>query len=280
MIVGLADRGVAGGLHDVRSLVDHHRRVAGADAVRRLARSVGGLHHGGPAGRDRQIAEAHQFARQRDAGAFDALQQILGRACRPQGGAHDAHDFVGRFPAGRMRRENHRVLAFQRIDGDAHRRDVWTRDRNQRGDDACRLGVFDDPLLGNLLDHAHALLTKRIAQDPEHLGAPARLGAAHAAFSHTHLGQPGRRRLVPARPRHGAAQAIHGGLVVMVDVAHRRSRALEEVASERLFLRCNRSRRSGGDGHWDSVPDYGGTRRKMEGVTVTALLQRGVTGAG
>ena len=154
-----------------------------------------------------------------------------GAPAAAQGGAHDAHDFVRRLPAGRVRREDHRVLAFQRVDGDADRRDVGTRDRDQRGDDAGRLRVFDDPLLGNLLDDAHALLTKRVAQDPEHLGAPARLRAAHAAFGHTHLGQPGRRRLVPARPRHSAAQAIHGGLVVMVDVAHRRSRALEEVSA-------------------------------------------------
>ncbi len=58
VIVGLADARVARRLDDVRRLVDHHRRVAGADAVGRLAGAVRGLHHRRAAGRDRQVAGA------------------------------------------------------------------------------------------------------------------------------------------------------------------------------------------------------------------------------
>ena len=88
VVVGLADRGVARGFDDVGGLVDHHRRVAGADAVGRLARAVGGLDHRRAAGRDRQIADRHQLVRERNARLLDALQHVFGNAELLQRRAH------------------------------------------------------------------------------------------------------------------------------------------------------------------------------------------------
>ena len=135
-----------------------------------------------------------------------------------------------------MRREDHRVLALDRVDRDADRRDVRARHRNQRGDDAGRLRVLDDPLLGNLLDDAHALLPQGVAKNAEHLGAALRLGTAHAALVHAHLRELGRRRLVAARPGDRAAQPIDRRLVVGVD---RRHRGLARARAARRAMACS-----------------------------------------
>ena len=81
VVVGLADARVARRLLDVGGLVDDHRRVAGADAVGRLARSVRRLDHRRAAGRDRQIAAAPS-ARCASGmlGRSTHLQHVLGRA--------------------------------------------------------------------------------------------------------------------------------------------------------------------------------------------------------
>ena len=114
VIVGLADRGVLCGLDDVGGLVDHHRRVAGADAVGRFARAIRRFDHRRTAGRNRQIADRHQLVRQRNARLLDTLQDVFGNAKLLQRGAHQAHGLVGRLSARRMRREDHRVFALDR----------------------------------------------------------------------------------------------------------------------------------------------------------------------
>src|SRR5262249_49891994 len=121
------------------------------------------------------------------------------------------------------------------VNSDADRRDVRTRHRYQRRDDAGRLRVLDDPLLGNLFDDADAFLPQRVAQNAEHLGAPLRLGAAHAALGDAHLRELRGRLLVAAGPRDGAAQSVDGGLVVVVDGAHRGAGACEQILRDRLF---------------------------------------------
>ncbi len=82
-------------------LVDDHRGVAGADAVGRLARTVGGLDHRGTAGGDRQIAARHQLVGERNARPLDALQQVVRHAECLQGGAHHPHRLDGRLAARR-----------------------------------------------------------------------------------------------------------------------------------------------------------------------------------
>ena len=129
-----------------------------------------------------------------------------------------------------MRREDHRVLALDRVDRDADRRDVRAGDRNQRGDHARGLRVLDDALFGKLFDDPHALLTQRVAKDAEHLGAAPGLAAAHAALVHAHVGEARRGRLVAAGPRNGAAQAVDRRLIVVCDGRHRGAGARQQRA--------------------------------------------------
>ena len=241
VVVGLADRGVAGGFDDVSGFVDHHRGVAGADAVGRLARTVGGLDHRRPAGGDRQIADRHQLVGERDAWLLDALQHVFRNPSVLQRRAHQPHRFIGRLLARRVRRENHRVLALDRVNGDADRRDVGAGDRNQRADHTRRLGILDDALLRQFLDHAHALLTQRVAKDAEHLGAPFRFAAAHAAFVNAHIGQALGRVGIGPGPAHGLADAIDPRLVVVGNGSHGPARLLKKSTRELGFSSGNRT---------------------------------------
>ena len=114
---------------DVGRFVDHHRGVAGADTVGRPARAVRSAHHRLPAGREREVAVRHQVLRQRDARILDALEQIRGRALASDRLAHHAHHLEGRALRARMRREDHRVQALQRVDAGVRRRefrDSWS----------------------------------------------------------------------------------------------------------------------------------------------------------
>ena len=259
MIVGLADSRVARRFDDVRRFVDDHRGVASAHAVRRLAGAVRGLDHRWSASRDRQVANAHQLARQRNARTLDALQKIFRSAGGPKRGAHDAHNFVGRLLAGRMRREDDGVFALDGVDGDADRGDVRARDRNERGDHARRLGILDDLLFRNLFDDADALLTERIPEDAEHLRAAFRLGAAHPALGDAHLREPGRGCLVASGPRDCAAEAIDRCLVEIFDRAHCCTRSRQQILRSLLFGLCERARFRNCHGHTGSPSRVGGT---------------------
>ena len=98
------------------------------------------------------------------------------------------------------------------------------------------LAYLTMPLLGNLLDDAHALLPQRVAQDALHLGAALRLAAAHAALVDAHAAPARRGRLVAAGPGDRLAQAIDRGLVVGLDGAHRGASAVEQRLRGRLLL--------------------------------------------
>ena len=215
VVVGLADPRVARRLDDVRGLVDRpssrcrrRRRRPACPSCRPLFTIAGP-----PVAIVRSQVRISSL-RERNARTLDALQQILRRAELAQRRAHHAHGFVRRLPAAGMRREDDGVLALDRVDRDADRRHVRAGHRNQRRDDAGRLRVLDDPLVGDLLDDADALLPQRVAQDALHLGAALRLGAAHAALVDAHLREPRRGRLVAAGPGDRAAQPIDRGLVV------------------------------------------------------------------
>ena len=151
----------------------------------------------------------------------------------------------------RMRREDDRVLALDRVDGDADRRDVGARDRNQRGDDAGRLRVLDDALVRQLLDDAHALLPQRVAQDAEHLGAAARL-ADCPCRSRRRSSRASRVAVASLPPAHadGAAQPIDRRLIVGLDrAASRRARGRRSVCATACSFGRDRSCRCCGDCH-------------------------------
>ena len=91
--------GVAGGVGDVGGLVDHHGRVAAADAEGGLARAVGRPDHGGAARGERQVAAGHQLLGERDGRLVDALEDVGRRALADHHLAQEADDLV-RGPPG------------------------------------------------------------------------------------------------------------------------------------------------------------------------------------
>ena len=133
VVVGLADARVARGLGDVRGLVDRpssrcrRRRRTPVCQSCRPTRTIAGP----PVAIVRSQMLINSL-RERNARTLDALQQILRRAEPRQRRTHHAHGLVRRLPAAGMRREDHRVLALDRVDGDADRRHVRARHRNQR----------------------------------------------------------------------------------------------------------------------------------------------------
>ena len=64
----------------IRRFIDNHGRVPGAHSIRRLARTVGRFDHGRSAGGNREVADGHQFLRQRDAGLLNTLHDVFRRA--------------------------------------------------------------------------------------------------------------------------------------------------------------------------------------------------------
>src|SRR5688500_19127817 len=84
-----------------------------------------------------------------------------------------------------MRREDDRVEALQRVDGCIRRSELGVRGRNERCDHTRGLRILDDALRRILLDDAGALLSKRVTQYTQDLGA---LGVAPLRISETALG--------------------------------------------------------------------------------------------
>ena len=242
MVVGLADARVPRRLLDVGGLVDQHRRVPGAHAVGGFSRSVRGLDHCRSAGGDCQIATRHELVGQRDVRPLYDLEDVLRGALLAQRRAQQPHGFRGRLPAGRVRREDHRILALDRVDGDADGGDVRTGHRDQRRNHAGWLRVLDEAPLRVLLDDAHALLTQRVAEDAEDLRAPGRFAFAHAALVHAHVGEADGRLFVPAGPGDGLAEPIDRRLIVGLDRAHRAARLADQLVNEPRLLRGNRPR--------------------------------------
>ena len=204
-------------------------------------------------------------------GLLEAQDQVLGRALLLQRGAKHARDLERGLPAQRMRREDDGVLALDRVDGHVDHRDERVGHRQQAGDDAGRLGVLDDALVGKLLDDADALRAQRVAQDAEDLPAPGRhaFGAAHAAFLDAHARQPAERLLVGGRPGDRPAQAVDRGLVVVVDGRHGGARAAEQLVRGRRFFLGNHS------GHRVQSPGAGVGKGRAGGVERPAAGRSG-----
>ena len=156
VVEGLAGDDVANGFLHVRGPLDVRRRVARTHAVSRLARAVCRAHQTHPARRqnDGDVAMLHQFVRpfERDGGhPVDGAGWRAGAACRLIHHLGDARDA---FHRRRVRAEHD---GASRFDGnqdlvDRRRRRVGGRDDG--GDDAERLGDFDDALVIVPRDHA------------------------------------------------------------------------------------------------------------------------------
>ena len=102
-------------LLDVHVAVDDHRHVAGADAERRLARRVGGLHHRAAAGGDDDVDRPSSApASSRSSRSCT----ICTRSSGPPLALDDLHELVGQMLGALlglgMRREDHRVAGLER----------------------------------------------------------------------------------------------------------------------------------------------------------------------
>ena len=251
-VVGrLGQARVARRLLDVRRLVDDHRRVAGADAVRGRAGAVRGAHHRLAARGDDQVRARHQGLRHRDVHPREALQDVGRRAFALQRLAHQAHGLERGLLRAWMRREDHAVARLDPVDRVAGGRQVRVGRRHDAGDDADRLAVLDDALLGDLLDHAHALLAQRVAQHAADLHplAHAAIRVAEAALLDAHVDETRERRLVRDRPGDGLAEPVDARLVVGLDDRERLARAGEAFVELLLLLVRDAFPGFGGGGH-------------------------------
>ena len=87
---------------------------------------------------------------------------------------------------------------------------------DQRGDDAHRLGVFYQTLLGVLLDDSNALLAQAVPEDQLDLVALVALGhlVAQAGLVHGLVGQLSPHLHVAHGGGHGLTQPVYPGLVI------------------------------------------------------------------
>ena len=103
-VVRLAHPRISRRFFHVGRFVDDHRRVPGADAVRGLAGSVGSLHHGRPAGGQRQVGRRHQ-SRLRAGCSTPTHCSRSSDALLAERGA-DNGPFVGRLPVPGMEKDH------------------------------------------------------------------------------------------------------------------------------------------------------------------------------
>jgi hypothetical protein len=240
MVRGLRQPSVACRLDDVSRLVDDHRRVAAADAEGRPAGAVRRLDHRRPAGRQRQVALRHQSLGQRNRRLLDALEHVCGGALAHHHLAQDADHFARRSLGTWVGREDDGVARLDRVDRRSGRGQLRVRHRHDRGDHAGRFGVFDQPLVGILLDDTDALRAQRVAEDAvdlEPFGGAA-VAVADAALVDAHVGQAGERRLVAERPADRLGKAVDTPLVVLGDRGHCSSRLGDHLGDEGLL--CGR----------------------------------------
>jgi hypothetical protein len=136
---------VDGLLHHCRPL-DERRRIAGADAVRRLARTVGSANQTHAAGRQNHgdVALLHQFLRPLERHGRHPVDRTGRRAGAPRRFFHHFGDSSDAPHRRRMRAEHDRASCFERDQNLVDRRRRGIGGRHDRGDDAERLRDFDD----------------------------------------------------------------------------------------------------------------------------------------
>jgi hypothetical protein len=110
----LGDADLLGGVVEVGGLVDGDHRIAGADAERRRAARISGLHHRRAAGGEDAVALAHQLVGLLDRRRVDAHHEVGRRAHLDDRRAHQVADqLVGQLGA-RVRRDDDRIAALDR----------------------------------------------------------------------------------------------------------------------------------------------------------------------
>ena len=287
VVEGLAGEDVGDGLRHVGGALDVGRRVAGADAVGRLAGAVGGAHQPHAAGRedDADALLAHQLLRAFERDRRQARDAAFGQAGGARGRLHDLGD--ARDAALRRRVRAHHDRAA-RLDGDqdlVDRRRGRVGGRDDRGDDAERLGDLDD--LGRLEASQHADRLHRLDELVDRLGGEAILADlvgddAEAGLLVRRAGPAPRTAACHCRG-HGVDDGVDLGLRQLGELALRHLGARDEVARllHRRQIGVGRPRggwRSGGAGggvHGHGLAQRASARRVSAGC---ARLRRAAAG--
>ena len=200
-LLGGADHAVVKGLgmddgvdgeQNVGGFVDDRRRVACADAERRLAARIGSLDHAGAAGGKDAVSLLHQHVGQLERRHVDPADDVFGSACRDSRLQHDTRRLDGALFGARMRAENDAVACFQAQQRLEDRRGGGVGGRNDGSDNAqglrdllCAVNLVllnDAAGLDILVCVVNVLGSKVIFDDLI-------LGNAHAGLFHCHLGE-------------------------------------------------------------------------------------------
>ena len=164
LVERLRDADLLGGVVEVGGLVDGDHRIAGADAERRRAARISGLHHRRAAGGEDAVALPHQLFGLVERRRLDRDDEVGRRAHLDQRLAHLVDDqLVGQLGA-RVRRDDDGVAALDRVDRLDHRRRLGVGRGRKRADHADRLGEHDDVPLRIFLDHADRLVVDDVHQ--------------------------------------------------------------------------------------------------------------------
>ncbi len=221
-----------GGVVEVGGLVDGDHRIADADAQRRRAARISGVDHRPAAGGEDAVALLHQLVGLVERRRVDADDEVGRRAHGDQRLAHlVADELVGELGA-RVRGDDDRVPALDRVDRLDHRRRLGVGGRRQRADHADRLGDDDDLALGIFLEHADRLVAQYVHQGGAGLAEDLEIFALVIAEpglvdgeAGDLLGDAGARD----RPDHGADQRVDLLLAVMLDLLLRRARPRDQA---------------------------------------------------
>jgi hypothetical protein len=235
-VEGLGDQHVHDGHPHVGAAVQVDRRVAGTDPDAGLAGLVGGLDRLGSARRPDEVDPGvmEQVLRDVERRVGDHLQRIRGQPGLGAGLLEDLHRALGAASRARRRPEDHRVACLGRHDRLEERGGGGVGDRQQRQDDADRLGdLLDAPrrVLRDDTDRALVLevVVEELGRDVvlDHLV----LEDAEAGLLHRQLGQLD--RVLETGHDHGPHDAVDGLLVEPAQRAGRRPRAFDIAVQPR-----------------------------------------------
>ncbi len=177
---------------DVRRVVDDRRRVAGADAESRLTRAVGRLHHRRTARRENDVRILHEELGLFDGRLLHARDDVFGRARLDRRVQNDHRRVVRALLRARMRADDDAIARLERDEGLENRRRGRVRGRDDRADDANRLGDLAHAKALVFLDHAarlHVLVAIEDVFGREVVLDDLVLDNAHARLLHGVLGE-------------------------------------------------------------------------------------------
>ena len=238
---GFRNAAVHRGFCDVCVFVDNHGRVTSANAVGRFARRICRLNHWLTAGRHRQVTCAHQIVGQRDRWVFNTLEQVAWCAQFRQSFTHNADHFERGLFRAWVRREDHSVFTFDRVDAGYRRCQFWVGGWDQRRDNACWFRDFGQAFDVVLFDNAHGFTAQRVTQNAQDFEtfASAASTVTDAGFVNAHLRDANKGLFVAAVPTQCLRQTVNLRLIVVFDFFHRRMSTNDHLVRDSDFFLCD-----------------------------------------